>query len=128
MEHLEKYNQRYLAFAKFTPINFEDIVNSVPEEKHYWITELSKKEHERQNLLKAKKKIKDALIQDVIDNGIVSLNKQTLDNLEYDVKLDNVKTKLEIVEEVIIYLERIIKNVTFIGQDIKNIINLKQLE
>jgi hypothetical protein len=127
MEHLEKYNQRYLEFARITPINFEDRVNEVPEEKHYWVTELTRKEHEKRTLLKAKKRIKDALTQKIIDEGIVSLNKSTLDNLENSGSLDDINEKLADVESAIIYLERIVKNVTFIGQDIKNILAWKQL-
>ena len=127
MEHLEKYNQRYVEFARITPINFEDRVNAVPEEKHYWVTELTRKEHEKRVLLKAKKRIKDALTQKIIDEGIVSLNKQTLDGLEHSDKLEEINEKLADVESAIIYLDRIVKNVTFIGQDIKNIIAWKQL-
>lgn len=127
MEHLEKYDTRYKEFARITPVNFEDRVNAVPEEKHYWVTELTRKEYEKRNLLKAKKRIKDALIQQTVDEGIVSLNKQTLDNIEYRDELKDVNEKLEDVESAIIYLDRIVKNITFIGQDIKNILAWKQL-
>ena len=127
MEHLNKYIQRYQEFAKFDDINLEERILAVPEEKHYWVTELAKKLHEKRVLTKAKKRIKEALILQKIDSGIVVLNKSTLDSIEEDEKLEDIKEKLENCEEAVHYLEYIVKNVVFIGNDIKNIISWKQL-
>jgi heterodisulfide reductase subunit C len=127
MEHLNKYIQRYQEFAKFDDINLEARIMTVPEEKHYWVTELAKKSHEKRVLTKSKKKLKEALTEKLINEGIVTLNKQTLDSLENSEKIDEINEKLHDVEAAINYLEYIVKNVVFIGNDIKNIISWKQL-
>jgi len=97
------------------------------QEKHYWVTELAKKSHEKRVLTKQKKKLKEALTEKLINEGIVTLNKQTLDSLENSEKIDDINEKLHDVEAAINYLEYIVKNVVFIGNDIKNIISWKQL-
>ncbi len=127
MEHLNKYTQRYQEFAKFDDINLESRIMTVPEEKHYWVTELAKKSHEKRVLTKQKKKLKEALTEKLINEGIVTLNKQTLDSLENSEKIDDINEKLRDVDAAINYLEYIVKNVVFIGQDIKNILSFKQL-
>lgn len=128
MSKFDEYNERYLAFARITPINMEDILNCVPEEKHFWVTELITSKNSRHNLLKKKKKLKQALTDKVIKDGIVNLNKKTLDDIENSDQFEDINIKLDELDSLIEYLELIVKNVSFIGNDIKNILTLRQLQ
>lgn len=127
MEHLNKYIQRYQEFAKFDDMNLESRIMTVPEEKHYWVTELAKKHHEKRVLTKTKKKLKEALTEKIVNEGIVTLNKQTLDSMENSDEINEINEKIHDVESTISYLDYIVKNIVFIGQDIKNILSWKQL-
>lgn len=128
MKHLEEYTRRYFEFAKITPMNLEDRLYSIPEEKHYWVTELIKMEYKKRALTKTRKKLKEVLVLQRVENGIVALNKQTLNDLENEEKMVEIDERLADVESAIKYLELIVKNVSFIGNDVKNIISLRQLE
>jgi hypothetical protein len=128
MNKFQQYNQRYLAFAKINDLTLEDVLKIVPEEKHYWVTELIETKINRNTLLKKKKKLKQALTEKVIKDGIVNLNKKTLDDIENSDQFEDINTTLDEMDSLVEYLEFIVKNITFIGNDIKNILTLKQLQ
>jgi hypothetical protein len=125
-----EYNQRYLAFARNvgSELNMEDALKMVPEEKHYWITELIESKKSKLDITKRKKKLKEESIKREIEGGIVNLSKQTLDKIENTDKVQEINSALEELELTIEYLEYIVKNVSFIGNDIKNILTLRQLQ
>ena len=128
MTKFQQYNQRYLAFAKINDLTLEDVLKIVPEEKHYWVTELIETKINRNTLLKKKKKLKQALTEKVIKDGIVNLNKKTLDDIENSDQFEDINSTLEEMDSLVEYLEFIVKNISFIGNDIKNILTLKQLQ
>jgi hypothetical protein len=128
MNKFNIYNQRYQAFANITDMNMEDILKMVPDEKHFWVTELITIKNSRNVLLKKKKKLKQALTEKVIKDGIVNLNKKTLDDIENSDQFEDINNTLEEMDSLVEYLELIVKNITFIGNDFKNILTLKQLQ
>ncbi len=130
MNKFQQYNQRYLAFAKNigNDLNLEDVIKMIPEEKHYWVTELIETKNTRNVLLRKKKKLKQALTDKVIKDGIVNLNKKTLDDIENSDQFEDINSNLEELDSLVEYLELIVKNITFIGNDVKNILTLKQLQ
>lgn len=128
MDKLEGYMEQYGEFTKITTMNLDDRTRRVPAEKHYWVCQLINAKKEKYKILKEKKKIKDKFINEEIDKGIVSLTKKTLDSLEIKEEILAINDKLQELEFVIEYLENVHKHVTFIGNDIRNMILLEQME
>ena len=58
----------------------------------------------------------------------MKLNKQVLDDLDKTPSLENINQKIKEQEYLVEYLDRVVGLITFISQDIKNIIELRKLE
>lgn len=128
MDKLNEYKERYIEFTRIDDFNLAQTTKRVPAEKHYWVSCLIDAKIRRNSLLKTKKKVKQALTEKVISEGIVNLNKKTLDDIENSDKFEEMNLKIEELDFLVEYLELIVKNITFIGNDIKNMLTIKQLE
>lgn len=128
MNLFEEYTEQYKEFCNIDDFNIEDRAKKIPAEKHFWITRLIEAKKELYNLNKKKKKIKDNLTKKMVDEGVINLSKKTLDDLENTDTIEQLNEKIQDQTLLIEYLELLVKNITFISQDIKNIISLKQLE
>lgn len=128
MDKLTEYKERYIEFTSIDDFNLAQTTKRVPAEKHYWVSCLIDAKVRRHALFKNKKKLKHALTEKVISEGIVNLNKKTLDDIENSDKFEELNLQIDELEFLIEYLELIVKNITFIGNDIKNMLTIKQLE
>jgi hypothetical protein len=63
-----------------------------------------------------------------MEESPVALNKQVLDDLDKTPSLEAINQKIKEQEYLIEYLTKIVDIITYISQDIKNIILIKQLE
>ena len=51
-----------------------------------------------------------------------------MDDLDKTPSLENINQKIKEIEYMVEYLDRVVSLITFISQDIKNIIELKKLQ
>ena len=128
MSKLEQFQNEYSEFAKINDMNLEQRAMRVPAEKHYWVARLIDAKKEQYVLLRNKKKVKEAMTRKMIEEGIVNLSKQTLDGLENTETIESLNEKIQENELLIEFLELTVKNITFIAQDIKNILVLKEMQ
>jgi hypothetical protein len=128
MEQIKRYQQQYIEFTKFDDFTLEDRAKKVPAEKHFWVSRLIEAKIEKERLLREKKNHRQQLVKDMVANSPVALNKQTMMQDDSFVELSDILDKIKEQEFLIEYLELIVKQITFIAQDIKNIIMIKQLE
>ena len=128
MSKLEEYQQEIIEFLKFDDFNMDDRLRRIPAVKHSWIYRLVSAKIDKSKLLKAKKKIKEALIESKIATGVVNLSKTTLDGIENDVKLEDINERLAELEFLIEYLDRVVNMISWIHQDMKNRIDHRKLE
>lgn len=128
MTKFEEYVQEYMEFTKINDLNLEQRVMRVPAEKHCWVERLILAKKEKYKLLLTKKKTKETLTKKMIEGGIVNLSKQTLDSLENTETMEEINERLQELEHLIEFLELTVKNITFIGNDIKNILELKRMQ
>jgi hypothetical protein len=125
---LEEFKQRFREFSIINDMNMDSRLLQIPGEKHYWVSCLIDAKNERYKTLKVKKKTKESLTKKIIEEGIVNLNKQTLDNLENTDSIEKLNDRLHELEMLIEYLELCVKIISFIGGDMKNILELRRLQ
>lgn len=127
-ELIKKYQSQYEEFAKITDFNLEDVTRRVPSEKHFWVCRLIDAKIEKDKLYRSKASTKHTLQKRIMEESPVALNKQVLDDLDKTPSLEAINQKIKEQEYLIEYLTKIVDIITYISQDIKNIILIKQLE
>ena len=127
-ETIKKYQQQYEEFCKIDDFTLEDRTKRVPAEKHFWVCRLIDAKIEKDKLYKSKASTKHTLQKKLMEESPVVLNKQVLDDLDKTPTLENINQKIKEQEYLIEYLTKIVDIITYISQDIKNIILIKQLE
>jgi hypothetical protein len=128
MELIDRYRAQYSEFTNIDEMNLEQRAKRVPAEKHFWADKLIESKREKYALLKQKKKLKDKVIKGIMNDSPVALDKKTLDKIDDTPELEEINEKIQEQEFLIEFLELLMKNVSFIAQDIKNIIELKKIE
>lgn len=128
MEILKEYQSLYEEFCKIDDFNIEERAKRVPAEKHFWVCKLIDAKIEKDKLYKIKSKSKEKLQRKVLEESPVKLNKQIMDDLEKSPTLETLNQKIREQDFLVEYLERLVQQVSFIAQDIKNIVEIKKLE
>lgn len=124
---IKKYQTQYEEFCDITDFNLEEITKRVPAEKHFWVCRLIDAKIEKDSLYKSKIDIKNALQKKIKAESPVALNSRMLDDLNSP-SLSVINQKIKEHEFLVEYLERLVSQITFIGNDIKNIISIKTLQ
>jgi hypothetical protein len=128
MSLYDDYRQQYTEFTKINDMNLEQRTMRVPAEKHYWVERLIDAKRLKFKLLKERKQLKDSNIKKAIAEGVVNLSKQTLDKLENTKEMEELDEKIQDQDLLIEYLDHVVKGITFIAQDIKNILTIKEMQ
>lgn len=128
MSLYDEYRQQYTEFTKINDMNLEQRTMRVPAEKHFWVERLIEAKRLKFKLLKERKQQKDANIKKAINEGVVNLSKQTLDKLENTKEIEELDEKIQDQELLIEYLEQVVRHITYIAQDIKNILTIKEMQ
>lgn len=128
LELINRYKDQYEEFTKIDDFNLESRARRVPAEKHFWSARLIDAKIEKYILLKQKKKIKDDVIKKILKESPVTLDKKTLDTIDSSYEMEEINDKIEMQVFLIEFLETLMKNVQFIAQDIKNMVDLKKIE
>ena len=127
-ELIKKYQTQYEEFAKINDFNLEDVTRRVPSEKHFWVCRLIDAKIDKDKLYKLKASTKHTLQKKLMEESPVALNKQYLDDLDKTPSLEAINQKIKEQEYLIEYLEKLVSQITFIGNDIKNILELRKLQ
>lgn len=114
-------------FVDVDDINLADRLKKVPEEKHFWNTQLIDAKILLNKLEKQRKSAGRTLTKKVTDEAQVTLNKKTLDTL-VDAGLEDIDEKIQEQKFLLEWLELTTKTVSFIAQDFRNILDLKKIE
>ena len=125
----KQYEEQFKAFAKIDDFTIEQVARKLPEEKHFWVARLADAKRSRNELLVQRKKLKQSIMAKMIKDSPVAINKVSLDkSLENSPHFEELDESLREMDNLIEYLENVVKIVMFMAQDIKNILTLKELE
>lgn len=127
MDTLRKYQSRMSEFCNIDDLNLSERLKKTPEEKHFWNTQLIDAKIQLSRFERQRKTLDKELATKVTQDSPVILNKKALDDL---VKggLEDIDNKIQDHKFLVEWLELTTKTVSFIAQDFKNIISLKQIE
>ncbi len=128
MEIIKRYQQQYEEFCKIDDFNLDAVAKRVPAEKHFWVCRLIDAKIEKDRLIRLKNKKREDVQQKLLQESPVKLNKQYLDKIDESDALVDLTQKIKDQEFVIEYLDLLVRQVTFIAQDIKNIVEIKKLQ
>ena len=128
LELIKRYQAQFEEFMKIDDFTLEDRCKRVPAEKHFWVCRLIDAKIEKDKLYKLKASTKHTLQKKLMEESPVALNKQVLDDLDKTPSLENINQKIKEQEYLVEYLTKIVDLITYISQDIKNIIELKKLQ
>lgn len=128
MELLRKYQQQYEEFCAIDSFNLEDRARRVPAEKHFWVCRLVDAKILRDKLIKQKSRIKSGIEQKLINESPVKMDKSFINMIDDAPSLENLNEKIKEQEYIIEYLDLLVRQVTYIAQDIKNIVDIARME
>jgi len=128
MELLKRYQSQFEEFVRIDDFTLENVTKRIPAEKHFWVCRLIDAKIEKDKLFKLKASTKHTLQKKLMEESPVALNKQVLDDLDKTPSLENINQKIKEQEYLVEYLTKIVDLITYISQDIKNIIELKKLQ
>ena len=128
MQLIKKYQAQYEEFCRIDDFNLDERAKRVPAEKHFWVCRLIDAKIEKDRLYKLKASTKNTLQKKIMEESPVILNKQILDDIEKSTSLENINQQIKNQEYVIEYLEKLVSQVTFIGNDIKNMVEIKKMQ
>ncbi len=128
LELIKRYQAQFEEFMKIDDFTLEDRCKRVPAEKHFWVCRLIDAKIEKDKLYKLKASTKHTLQKKLMEESPVALNKQVLDDLDKTPSLENINQKIKEQEYLVEYLTKIVDLITYISQDIKNIIAIKTLQ
>jgi hypothetical protein len=126
---LQKYIQEISEELKVDAFNIKSVQMRMASRKHFWVARLVNTKIEL-NRLKAKRKAtKHTMVQQIIDNAPIKMSitgaQIAADNTPVMLKLTEDMEEKEIIVE---YLEKVEKIMSSMHWEIKNIVDLQQME
>jgi hypothetical protein len=128
MEIIKRYQEQYSEFADLNDFNLEERAKRVPAEKHFWVCRLIDAKIEKDRLIKQKDATKSQLVDKVVSESPVKLNKQIVGDIDDAPSLKALNQKIREHDFLIEYLTKVVDLITYISQDIKNITEIKKLQ
>lgn len=125
-DEIDTYRDIYAEWVKIDDLNLEDKVKQVPSQKQFWLSRLIDAKRDLIKLNKRKKSLREAVISKMV-NGPVRADKVAMKEVDNSPQLEDINDKIEQVELLVEFLENLLKLVSFISQDFKNIIDVKKL-
>lgn len=129
MDLLKRYKEEIGADLVVTDFNIKDVQLKLPSRKHFWAARLIDAKISLQDLQKRKKNLKKDLVKRIIAEAPVKITQQTAEiAAESTDELTTINDSIKEYELIIEYLEKVERIMAGMGYDIRNIINIMQME
>lgn len=129
MEMLKKYIDQIKDDLTINEFNLKEVQMRLPSRKHFWVARLMDAKITRQKLLARKKNLKREITDRVINESVVKLQPHSVDQIaENTPDIEKINEKLKELDFIIEYLEKAEKIFSTLHWEIKNIIQIQQLE
>lgn len=127
---LKEFQQKYEEFVwPIDDLNLEEKLKKLPHEKHFYVARYMDAKIERDQLDKKLKVARSKASSRIMEDAPVALNSRelnsSLDSLE---SIQEINDQIKELDYVVQYLDMAIKQITFMGNDLKNLIELKKME
>lgn len=128
-ETLNKYIAEITEELKVDPFNIKTVQMRMASRKHFWVARLVNTKLELNKAKSKKKAMRYKLIQDIIDQAPVKLTISAAQNAaDNSPALTKLTEFIEESEVIVEYLEKVEKIMSSMHWEIKNIVDLQQME
>mgnify|MGYP003624484410 CR=1 FL=1 len=129
MEQLQRYIEEVGKDLVLDDFNIKEQSLRLPARKHYWVARLIEAKIERNQTFEKKKQLKRNITVEVIANSPVKLSHASAEQAaERHESLTALTTRLQELDMIIQYLEKVEKAMSAMGFDIKNVVELIKME
>ena len=129
METLKRYIEEVNKDLFIDDFNIKDSQMKLPSRKHFWVARLMDAKINKNKLLSKKKQHKKELVTRIISESPVKLTTQTAEAAaENTSDIEIINEKLKELDFIIEYLEKVEKIFSSMHWEIKNIIQINQME
>ncbi len=129
METLKRYIEEVNKDLFIDDFNIKDSQMKLPSRKHFWVARLMDAKINKNKLLSKKKQHKKELVTRIISESPVKLTTQTAETAaENTPDIEIINEKLKELDFIIEYLEKVEKIFSSMHWEIKNIIQINQME
>lgn len=129
METLKRYIEEVNKDLIIDDFNIKDSQMKLPSRKHFWVARLMDAKINKSKLLSRKKQHKKELVTRIINESPVKLTTQTAEAAaENTSDIETINDKIKELDFIIEYLEKVEKIFSSMHWEIKNIIQINQME
>jgi hypothetical protein len=126
-EKLDHYSKEIAEDLKITEITLQDKSFDIPQRKHYWVAKLIIEKQELNRLKKEKKQIERSAME--TQPAPVALSQNSMKKLIGNTAvMQDIQQQIEDQELLVEYLEKTEKIFSYITNDVKNIVEIIQLQ
>lgn len=128
-EKMKEYKTQIDEDLKINEINLSEKSFNVPHKKHYWCTRLILETQELFKMERTKKKIEKELSKAKMKDSPIQFSNTSIKSMVNET--DTMQKLIQDIEDqklLVEYLNKVEKIFSYITNDIKNIIEVKQLE
>jgi hypothetical protein len=129
VETLKRYIEEVNKDLIIDDFNIKDSQMKLPSRKHFWVARLMDAKINKTKLLSKKKQHKKELVARIINESPIKITTQTAEAAaENTSDIEIINDKLKELDFIIEYLEKVEKIFSSIHWEIKNIIQINQME
>lgn len=130
LERLNRYSKEISDDLKINEVTLQDRCFEIPQRKHYWVAKLIQESQELNRLEREKKNLeKDALKAQNSETNLVMLSPTSLKKAIGATKpMQDINQLIEDQKLLVEYLQKTEKIFAYITNDVKNIIEIMQLQ
>lgn len=126
---IEMYQKEVVNDLKINDMTLSDKSFEIPQKKHYWVTKLILEKQELMKLERNKKQLEKEVMKMQKDELPVTLSKQSMRGAVYNTQtMQTITQQIDEQKLLVEYLEKVEKIFSFITNDVKNIVEVKQME
>lgn len=126
---IEMYQKEVVNDLKINDMTLSDKSFEIPQKKHYWVTKLIIEKQELMKLERNKKQLEKEVMKMQKDELPVTLSKQSMRGAVYNTQtMQTITQQIDEQKLLVEYLEKVEKIFSFITNDVKNIVEVKQME
>jgi len=129
VETLKKYIEEVNKDLQIDDFNLKQAQMKMPSRKHFWVARLMDAKINKNKLLARKKQHKKDLVTRIIAESPVKITTQTAESAAENTQdMDVINEKLKELDFIIEYLEKVEKIFSSMHWEIKNIVQINQME
>lgn len=128
-ELYDKYKEEFEKDFTINAFNLEEVTMRLPARKHYWVARLHDLKRTRYRKEAEKRNLENEVIKQLQEKSPVKLDSRgATKQVKNSEQMKALSEELKNMDMIIAWLDDAVKIITFMTNDIKNIIEVRKLE